>query len=188
MGDITELLVRARDGEAAAFNALFTTLYPDLRRIARARLRQNANGPMQTTALVHETYLKLVAAQRLAPESRGHFLAYAAHVMRSIIVDEVRAAGRQRRGGGQAHTSLDTAQIAAAVSTSADAQRQRVLEIDEALEQLARLDKRLVQVVEMRYFVGMSEAEIAVAMDITDRTVRRLWEKARLLLVAALGP
>jgi RNA polymerase sigma factor (TIGR02999 family) len=108
-------------------------------------------------------------------------MAYSAKVMRSVIVDLARAAQAQRRGGDVQHVTLVTE-----VAESVPAEQENVLDIDEALRQLASLDPRLAQVVEMRYFGGMTEAEIAAVLGVTDRTVRRDWEKARLLLAAAL--
>jgi len=178
MGDITELLQQARDGQRGALDRIFETLYPELRRIAHARLAGHVRSPlMQTTVLVHECYLKLLAAERLAPQDRAHFIAYAAQAIRSVIVDMVRSAQRQRRGGDAVHVTLDTA-VADAVAQQQD----EVLEIDTALTELARLDARLAAVVEMRFFAGMKEAEIAQALGLTERTVRRDWEKARILL------
>lgn len=182
MSDITALLERAREGERAALDEIFRLLYPQLRSMAHARLSGHQREPVvQTTMLVNECYLKLLAAGRLRPADRAHFLAYCAHVMRSVIIDAVRAAGRERRGGDAIHVTLDTG-----VANAAPVHGERVLEVDAALEDLARLDKRLATVVEMRYFAGMSEKEIAEALGVTDRTVRRDWQKARLLLKAAL--
>jgi RNA polymerase sigma factor (TIGR02999 family) len=182
MGEITTLLARARDGDRPAFDALFQRLYPELRRVAHARLAGHQRGTgMETTVLLHECYLRFLNAGSLAPADRGHFIAYASHVMRSIIVDAVRAAGRERRGGDVDHVTLDTV-----LSESLAQPHDEVLDIDRALDELARLDHRLAQVVEMRYFAGMKDAEIAEALGVTDRTVRRDWEKARLLLAHAL--
>lgn len=183
-GDITGLLHQARDGDRAALDQLFARLYPDLKRIAHARLAPHQRDPMlATTALLHECYLKLAQAQRLEASDRVHFLGYAATAMRSIIVDVVRASQAQRRGGDLAQVTLDTA-----VAEALPGPQDEILDVDAALAELARLDPRLVQVVEMRYFAGMTEIEIATALDVTDRTVRRLWEKARLLLASALRP
>lgn len=182
MGDITRLLEQARAGQSGALDAVFSALYPELRRIAHQRLSGHVrSADLQTTALVHECYLKLLGAERLAPGDRAHFLGYAAQVMRSVIVDAVRAAGRERRGGDAVHVTLCTA-VGEQVPLAAD----EILDVDAALADLARLEPRLARVVEMRYFAGMKESEIAAALGLTDRTVRRDWEKARLLLAAAL--
>jgi RNA polymerase sigma factor (TIGR02999 family) len=182
LGDITVLLARAREGERGALDEVFDRLYPELQRIAHARLAGHVRGTsMQTTVLVHECYLKLLTAKRLAPADRNHFLAYAATAMRSVIVDAVRAAGRERRGGDALHVTLGTG-----VAESVGLPEEEILDVDAALADLAQLDPRLGRVVEMRYFAGMTDQEIADAMGVTDRTVRRDWEKARLLLAAAL--
>ncbi len=182
MGEITTLLARARDGDRPAFDALFQRLYPELRRVAHARLAGHQRGTvMDTTVLLHECYLRFLKAGNLAPADRGHFVAYASHVMRSIIVDAVRASGRERRGGDAEHVTLDTA-----IADSLAQPHEELLDIDRALGELARLEPRLAQVVEMRYFCGMTDTEIAQALGLTDRTVRRDWEKARLLLAHAL--
>ena len=182
MGDITVLLRSARDGDALALSSLFQALYPDLRRIAQRRLARDERGTLlDTTALVHECYLKFANAQRLAPEDRGHFLAYAATAMRSIVVDFARARRAMRRGGGMPSETLDSAVIES-VANGED----EVLAVHEALEELAVLDARMARVVEMRYFGGLADAEIAEALGIGLRTVRRDWEKARLLLAATL--
>lgn len=183
-GDITGLLQQARAGDRAALDELFERLYPELKRIARARLAPHQRDPMLgTTVLLNECYLKLAQAQRLEASDRLHFLGYAATAMRSIIVDVARASQAQRRGGDLAQVTLDTA-VADAVASPED----EILDVDAALADLARLDPRLAQVVEMRYFAGMTEIEIAQALSVTDRTVRRLWEKARLLLASKLRP
>lgn len=164
--------------DASPWPAAWDEVYPELKKIARARL--HAAGPqpgLNTTALVHESYLRL--AQRLGRvdfASPGHFYAYAAQVMRSVIVDELRERRAERRGGGADHVTLDTA-LPDAFGTDSEA-----LQVDAALTQLARVEPRLAQVVEMRYFAGMTDAEIATALGLTDRTVRRDWDKARALL------
>jgi RNA polymerase sigma factor (TIGR02999 family) len=182
VGDITQLLSRAREGDRQAFDQLFEALYPDLRRIARARLAPHVRDTMlDTTALVHEAYLKFEQSARLTPGSRIHFLAYAAHVMRSIIVDAVRAGRSERRGGDAVHVTFDTG-----VAEAAAAGEEQILDVDGALARLAQTDERLARVVEMRYFGGMTEIEIGEALGLTERTVRRDWEKARLLLADEL--
>jgi RNA polymerase sigma factor (TIGR02999 family) len=159
--------------------AAWREVYPELKKIARARL--HAAGPqagLNTTALVNESYLRL--SQRLGQvdfASIGHFYAYAAQVMRSVIVDELRERRADRRGGGADHVTLDT-HVAGQLVTDDD----EALQVDAALTALAQLDPRLAQVVEMRYFGGMTDAEIATALGLTDRTVRRDWDKARALL------
>ncbi len=180
---ITVLLAAARAGDASAGDAAFKLVYDDLRRLARSRLRQHQTFTLlDTTSLVHESYLKLIGAGACAPDNRRHFFAYAAQVMRSVIVDFARARQAERRGGEAEHVTLDTGMVADLVAPETD-----VLRVHEALEAVAKADPRAAQVVEMRYFGGLSEAEIADALDLSERTVRRAWDKARLLLMAALS-
>ena len=182
MGDITALIARAREGDHAALDSLFKAVYPELRRIAHIRLRRGFPDPdLGTTALVNECYLKLRDARRVDASDRAHFFSYTASAMRSIVVDIARAKATERRGGQHLHVTLDD-DVAGNVAAE-----QEILRVHEALEEVGQLDKRLVQIVEMRYFAGMSDPEIADALDITDRTVRRDWQKARMLLAAALS-
>ena len=182
MGDITQLIHRARAGDSAALDGLFQLLYPELRRIAHLRLRRGFPDPdLGTTALVNECYLKLRDAQRLDASDQAHFLSYTATAMRSIIVDIARARATERRGANAPHVTLDDEQ--AGSDPGAEAQ---ILRVHEALEEIGEFDERLAKLVEMRYFGGMTDPEIAAALSITDRTVRRDWQKARLLLGAAL--
>ena len=182
MGDITVLLRAAKDGDAKALAGLFEALYPDLRRIARKRLSIDERGTLlDTTALVHECYMKFARAERLSIEDRSHFMAYAATAMRSIVVDFARARLTDRRGGGVQHQSLDSTLIGSIPGGEAE-----VLGVHEALDELATLDPRMARVVEMRYFGGLVDAEIAEALGVGLRTVRRDWEKARLILAATL--
>jgi RNA polymerase sigma factor (TIGR02999 family) len=179
---ITLLLASARRGDQDAAGAAFSLLYDDLHRLARSKLRQHQSMTLlDTTALLHESYLKLVGGNALSVEDRRHFFAYAARVMRSVIVDFARARQAERRGGEADHLVLDTA-----LSDKIAAPENDVLRVHEALETLAQADEQLARVVEMRYFGGMSEREIADTLDVSERTVRRNWEKARLLLLAAL--
>lgn len=182
MGDVTSLIALAREGDRSAFDRLFALLHPELLKIAHARLTRNVRDVLiDTTALVNECYLKLVRSERLQAGARDHFLAYAATVMRSIIVDAARAARTDRRGGGAGHVTLNT-EIGDAAANPED----EILDVNEALQELARIDPRLVRVVEMRYFGGMTDAEIGEVIGKTERTVRRDWEKARVLLASAL--
>jgi RNA polymerase sigma factor (TIGR02999 family) len=179
---ITLLIERANAGDNAALDAIFTALYPDLHAVARARLRRNVPLTLlDTTALLHEAYLRLVKLGELKVENRAHFLAYASRTMRSIIVDFARQRLAERRGGGIKELELDTG-----IAANAPSGEDEVVRVHDALEELAHVDARLVRVVEMRYFGGLSEDEIAAALGVTDRTVRRDWEKARLLLAVAL--
>jgi RNA polymerase sigma factor (TIGR02999 family) len=181
--DLTRLFVELARGDRQALSRIVAELYADLRRLAHARLRRRGDSPtlLDTTALVHESYLRFLHASQIQITDRAHFLAYASRVMRSVVVDCVRERSSQRRGGGDVRITLDDG-IAERLSGG----EREILKVHEALEELAEVSPRLVTVVEMRYFGGVSEPEIAEALGITERTVRRDWEKARILLAAAL--
>jgi len=182
VSDITALIQRLREGDHAALDSLFQALYPEMRRIAHTRLRRGFPDPdLGTTALVHECYLKLHEARRLNATDRAHFFSYAATAMRSIIVDIARAKATERRGANAVHVTLDD-ELAASLAGGED----EILKVHEALAQISQFDERLGRLVEMRYFGGLNDEEIASALDITTRTVRRDWQKARLLLAQAL--
>jgi len=182
LDSITELIERANEGDKDALNRLFTGLYAELHTLARSRVHRNTPITLlDTTALLHESYLRLTKLGALKVTSRAHFLAYAARAMRSIIVDFGRQRLAERRGGGAPEVPLDT-ESAQAVSSA----EEEVLRVHEALEELATVDERVVRVVEMRYFGGLTEEDIAEALGVTTRTVQRDWEKARLLLSIAL--
>ena len=161
---------------------LFELLYHELRRLARSRLASGGrNVLLDTTALVHESFLRLQGAGKVQLADRNHFMAYAATAMRSVIVDFVRRRSTEKRGGDVDHVTLDTG-----VADSLGATDGEIVDVHEALEALGEVDARLVQVVEMRYFAGLSDDEIGAALGITGRTVRRDWERARLLLAEML--
>jgi RNA polymerase sigma factor (TIGR02999 family) len=182
MTSLTQLIQDVANGDAEARDELFAAAYAELRKLARARLRTGGrNTFLDTTALVHESYLRFLKIGQLRLEDRRAFFGYASKVMRSVIVDSVRERQAERRGGDLVEITLDTQ--AAAELPSGEAE---VLHVHEALLALEQAEPRLAKVVEMRYFGGYSEAEIAQALDVTDRTVRRDWDKARLLLMAAL--
>lgn len=186
--DLTDLIRLAQSGDERAFDMLFRTTYDDLRSLARERLRRDQRGTLlDTTALVHESYLRFAAASRVRIEDRGHFLHFAARVMRSVVIDFIRERRAERRGGDSARISLTTHSADALIDPKTGDGEDEVLRVHEALEELGKLDERLVRVVEMRYFGGMTEAEIAAALDVSERTVRRDWEKARLLLAEHLA-
>src|SRR5262245_36525245 len=180
---LTDLLHRAQHGDQSAFREVFDATYQDLRQLARQRLSRGGRGTLlDTTALVHESFVRFANAGNLKLEDRNHFMRYASHVMRSVIVDIARASQAQRRGGDALHVTLNTE----AGERSPEGEEQ-ILRVHETLEELQAADERLVQVVEMRYFAGMTEADIAIALGISERTVRRDWEKARLFLARALS-
>ncbi len=182
--DATALVARAHAGDEGAVGQLFELLYPDLRRIAHARLRASSHSTLlETTALVHESYARFAGLARVNVTDRAHFLAYASRVMRSVIIDMAREGLAERRGGGAPHVTLTTGLGEALSSEQPD-----VLRVHEALQELAQIDQRMAQVVEMRYFGGLEHAEIAAALGVSLRTVERDWEKARSFLYASLKP
>src|SRR6202171_3482349 len=169
------------NGDGEATQELFSLLYDDLRRLAHARLQRNEPITLlDTTSLVHETFLRVLKSGIVDRSERPRFLTYAAQVMRSIIMDSVRQRHAERRGGNDPHVPLDSA--AESVPSAED----EVIRVSDALNELARVDERLVKVVEMRYFGGFTEEDIALALGVNQRTVRRDWQKARLLLALAL--
>ena len=176
--EVTVLLARARAGDAQALGAAYSAVYDELKRAARAQLRRMRDD-FQTTALVHEAYLKLGGAQ-LAAVDRNHLLALSARAMRQVLVDDARARKADKRGGGQDALTL-TASLGNAERAAVD-----VLALDELLGSLHTLDERAAQIVELRYFGGYEEAEIAQMLGLSDRTVRRDWRKARAFLLAEL--
>ena len=182
MGQVTALLSAVGQGEPQALGDLYALLYPELHRLAHSRVRRGGEMTLlDTTSLVNESYLRFEKSGALAFTDRSQFLAYAAQVMRSVVVDVVRARHSERRGGDSAHVQLDEEQLAAP-----DPRESEILRVHESLEELAAIDARLVKVVEMRYFAGMTEIEIAEALGLGVRTVGRDWEKARLFLLASL--
>jgi len=181
--DITALVAELGRGDNEALGRIVSALYADLRRLAHARLKKQADNLtlLDTTSLVHESYLRFLKAGQIQVKDRAHFLAYAARVMRSIVVDFARKRAAERRGGKDARVTVD-GDLPEHISGDCV----EILRVHLALEELSRISERLVKVVEMRYFVGMNEAEIAEALGVTERTVRRDWEKARMLLLAAV--
>jgi len=182
MNQLTELLGRLHEGDAEARDALFAAAYAELHRLARSRLRDGGrNTLLETTGLVHESYLRFVSAGALRAGDRRAFFAYASQVMRSVIVNSARDRIAQKRGGDSPALTLSThlgVDIAEDETT--------ILRIHEALEDLEQADPRLAEVAQMRYFGGYNDQEIAETLGISDRTVQRDWEKARLILAAAL--
>jgi RNA polymerase sigma factor (TIGR02999 family) len=180
--ELSVLLDQAQAGDETAKGKLFSIAYEELRMRARNQLNKGGrNTLLDTTALVHESFMRFVNAGQLKGRDRDHFFAYAARVMRSVIVDFARRRLTERRGGDVPHVSWNT-QLAENHAVGDE----QVVRINDAMEALEAEEPRLVRVVEMRYFVGMEVNEIAAALGVTDRTVRRDWEKARLLLAAML--
>jgi RNA polymerase sigma factor (TIGR02999 family) len=169
-------------GGQAAFDELFPLVYAELRRIAAREMRRERPGrTLQTTALVHEAYLRLLKDASLSFESRAHFLGIAARAMREILIEHARARAARKRGGGAVRLTLDDL-TAPVPSPPVD-----VIALDEALERLARLDERHARVVELRYFGGMSVEETAAALGLSPATVKRAWTLARAWLFRELG-
>jgi RNA polymerase sigma factor (TIGR02999 family) len=181
---LTQLIHRAAQGDADAADRLFAAMYDELRRLARARLRAGGrNTLLDTSSLVNESYLRFAAARQLRLEDRTHFMRWAGRVMRSVVVDFARRRLADRRGGGMTPLTLTTS-IGAKVSPG----ESEIVRVHEALNELAVHDPRMASIVEMRYFGGLTEPEIAEAVGVHERTVRRDWEKARLFLHEVLAP
>ena len=179
--EITEAIARLQPGAAEAMQHLYAVSYEELKRLAHSRLwAANLKQSFATESLLHESYLRLANQKTLAIPDRKHFFAYASKVMRSVILDAVREANAERRGGGQADLTLNT-EIADITPHGGD-----VTAIDEALIELQRLSPDLAALVEMRFFGGMTETEIAEVLGVSERTVRREWEKARSALLVLL--
>ena len=175
--DVTQLLLRARGGDRSAIDLLLPLVYEELHQIAsRRQPRGRADPTLNATALVHEAYLKLFDRTRLELADREHFFAVAAKAMRQIAVDHARRSGSLKRGGDQRRVDLDS-QLA-----GVEDRAEEILAIDQALGQLAEIDERLARVVELRFFAGLTEAEIADTLGRDERTVRRDWRKARAVL------
>ena len=185
MADVTELLVASRDGDADASGRLMTAVYDELRGIAAAyRARHEVGDTLSATSLVHECYLKLVNEGRLAFDSRAHFFGAAARAMRQVIVDDVRARKREKRGGGLQAIRLDDVPT---LATPEGSDGDRVLALDAALGRFADIDARAARVVECRYFAGLTIEETAAALDLSPMTVKRDWAAARVWLHRALA-
>ncbi len=174
----SELLTGRRD----SLDRLMPAVYDELRAIARRQLaRRGEDGMLSTTGLVHEAYLKLVDQSRVAWRDRSHFFALASVAMRHVLVDRARARLAQKREGGLHRITLDSELIAAPDQPDA------LLQLSDAIEGLAHVEPRLARVVDCRFFGGMSDTEIAEALEVTPRTVQRDWVKARMLLRRALA-
>ncbi len=178
-GDVTRLLQSAVEGDREALDRLVPLVYHDLHRLAHRQLnRENTGHTLQTTALVHEAYMKL-AGGKVSAASRSHFLAIAARAMRQVLVDYARRRKAEKRGSGVAAITLSDGGHGVDVSTD------DLLALDEVLDQL---EPRQRQVVELRFFGGLEEKDIAEALGVSERTVRRDWVKARAWLYRALYP
>lgn len=175
--NLTQLIHRAMDGDGAAYRRVFEITYRELKQLAH----RQSSEPINTTALVHESFLRFIDAGQVSINDRNHFLNYACRVMRSVVVDAARARNAQRRGGEFQQDDMEMERLIA------DAPSDEAIAVHEALEKLADVDERMVRVVEMRYFAGMTEPEIAEALETSERTVRRIWERARIWLADAMS-
>jgi RNA polymerase sigma factor (TIGR02999 family) len=181
-GDVTRLLLEVRDGSPAAFDRLMPLVYHDLRKVAHKQLLRERKTALETTALVHELYLKLVDQADIDWEGRSHFYGIAARAMRQILVDFARKRQTQKRGGGWRRTTLTNRHLGVEVNLD------ELLALDEALARLGKADERQRQVVEMRFFGGMTVDEIAAVLGVSARTIHRDWIKARAWLYSELYP
>ena len=181
-GDVTALLVSWREGDRKALEKLIPIVYGDLRRIAARYMRSEQEGhTLQTTALVHEAYLRLTRERERTWENRAHFFGVAAQIMRNLLVDHARAALAGKRGGNALELPLNEAGVALSSAAPED-----LLALDDALRRLAEVDPRASRVVELRYFVGLTNEEIAEVMETSDKTVRRDWSMAKAWLRSEL--
>ncbi len=182
MTELDAAIARIDTEYGAALDDAFTAYYPELRQIAHARLmRSSLRGQMQTTALVHDSYLKLASGSEHKFVNRVHFLAYASRTVRSVVVDIVREQRAQRRGGEFELVTLDTA-VQDGMASDIDLEA-----VNNALDDLAKLDPGLARLVEMRFFGGLSAIEISEALGMSERTVQREWSKARALLLTLIS-
>ncbi|HYN41976.1 MAG TPA: ECF-type sigma factor [Thermoanaerobaculia bacterium] len=185
---ITEALAAARLGDRDAFNTVFSAVHGELRRLARAqRRRHSPDATLDTTALVHETYLKLALPANLAVEDRGHFFALAARAMRQILITSARKRLAQKRGGGHPLLSRPEAAGEAVLSVASPFPLPELLAIHQSLERLEEMDADLARLVELRFFAGLTEEEVAELRGVSSRTVRRDWKAARAFLLRQLG-
>jgi RNA polymerase sigma factor (TIGR02999 family) len=183
--DTTELLLAARAGDRESFDLLFSRVYDALRDLARRRLRSHpADGTLDTTGLVHEAYLKLVDPEVAGARDRAHFLALASRAMRFILIDHARAQRMQKRGGGRVAVTLEEEAVPAAEDDPSPPVD--LLELDRALAELTNRSERQGQLVEYRFFGGLSYEEIAEVMGLSVRTVKRDWTRARTWLYTFL--
>ena len=182
-GEVTQILIQARQGDRQVLDQLLPLLYGELRRLARRQLAGERVGhTLGVSGLVNEAYLKLVDQVKVDWQGRQHFYAVAARAMRQVLVDYARRRNAEKRAGERNRTSIGDKQL------GLDSTIEELLALDQALEHIDQIDKRLRQVVEYRYFCGLSTEETAELMGVTPRTVQRDWLKARALLYRELYP
>jgi RNA polymerase sigma factor (TIGR02999 family) len=187
-GDITQLLHEVSNGKADAFERLLPLIYGELKTLARSRLRAERSGhTLNTTALVHEAYLKLVDQTRVHWRGRKHFFAVASEAMRRILIDYARGRLTGKRGSGLQNVPLEQADQVASDAALSAAQAGDLIALDEALHRLAEFNPQGAQVVQYRFFGGLSHEQIAELLEISERTVRRSWMLAKAWLHRELG-
>ena len=181
---ITELLAGTSRGDAASLQQLYAVLYPEIKRVARMRLAQSGHAAgLNTTALVHEGFLRMADQQGLQGDTRGQFFAYVGRVLRSVVIDHLRTEGRDKRGGDAVMVTLSAANDVAAVQSQAV----DLIGLDQALARMRELDAGLYELIEMIGFAGLSIAEVATLRDVSSRSINRELLKARALLQELLG-
>jgi RNA polymerase sigma factor (TIGR02999 family) len=181
--DLAQLLVDWSEGDDSAADRLMTLLYDELREIAHRHLvKEDPGHTINTTALVHEAYLGIADQTRLKWRDRAHFLAASSRVMRHILIDYARRRGADKRGGSRVRVPLEDAFL----SVSPEGEGVDILDLDRALNALAEHDAQMARLIECRYFGGMTEEETGVALGVSDRTVRRIWTRARVYLLQSL--
>lgn len=182
-GDITVLLRAWEDGDSSAFDRLVPLIYKDLRHLAQGQLRHHAAGwTLNATGLVHEAYLRLLSSKQLSLNDRGHFMAVAARAMRQVVIEQARRHSAKKRDSGGRPATLDEGLIAV------ESQAEWLLSLNQALGRLAARRPRMMQVVECRYFAGLSIEDTAKALGTSSRTVKREWTFARSWLLRELDP
>ncbi len=180
--EVTDLLLAWSDGDQSALDRLVPLVHSDLRRLARAYMRRERVGhTLQTTALINEVYLRLIDGKKITWQNRAHFYGIASRLMRHVLVDCARERNYQKRGAGARQITFQEALV------GSDADNTDVLAVDEALSELAKIYERKARVVEMRFFGGLKEKEIAVALNVSPETVRRDWRLARSWLLRKLS-
>lgn len=181
--EITQILSDWNNGEADAKERLIPFVYEELKRQARILMsRERSNHTLQPTALVHEAFIKLSEQSGIEWQNRSHFFGIASRLMRQILVQHARYHAAEKRGNKPIHFSIDDLQI------PIEGRASSIIQLDEALERLAELDEKQAKIVEMRFFGGLTNKEIADALDISERTVVRIWQAVRLWLFRELNP
>ena len=179
--ELTQLLLAHQRGEEGAFDRLVAAVYDDLRRIARRQMGRSLTQTLNPTGLVHEAYFKLSGQDGVPWRDRGHFFAIASRAMRQVLVDHARRRLADKRGGGAYETDLD------GVDCAVERDAAQVLAIEQVLGRLTEVDPVLTAVVECRYFAGLTEQEAAETLGVSQRTVQRMWARARAWLKVELG-